>query len=403
LNNTLHFFTNGFPYGKGEQFIADEIPCLAKSFDKVIIYVSPKFGLVSPLNYELPDNFEVLCIDFDKYIKQRSIFIPTICLLLREILFSNKRLKYLKELKKHWFWALEIVERAKTLNTILEQNQSLICYTYWFDQWTTILGAVKRFYKKDIKIISRAHGFDLDVRQVPRGYFPFRKSTLKKLDKVVAISEVGKRLLQKDNSLFKAKINKQYLGVTLFGECDKSQIKENEYLVVSCATLISIKQVDKIVTLLSQMKQPIRWVHFGAGPLEKEIKKQLTQLPKNIQSDFYGQVTNDVILNFYSDNWVDTFIHLSKLEGIPVALMEAGAFGIPLMAYDTGGVSELVNKETGILLTGDIEEKQYPNLLAQQLQEKGRNESFRKGVSSFVKRNFNASKNHQEFIQQYLQ
>ena len=400
--NNLHFFTNGFPYGKGEQFIADEIPYLAQSFDKVIIYVSPKFGAVSPLNYELPTNFEVVQVDFDNLVKQRTIIIPAFWLFLLEILFAKNRLTYLKQPKKHWFWALEIVGSAKMLDTLLTHDSAITCYTYWFDQWTNILAAVKWFYKKEIKLISRAHGFDLDVRQVPRGYFPFRNSTLMHLDKVVAISEAGKKLLQRNTPLFKHKFKKQYLGVSRFGWCDLSKQKENEYVVVSCAALIAIKQVDKIVAMLSKMKSAIRWVHFGNGPLTDDIKKQLVQLPKNIHTDFYGHVDNEVILNFYENNWVDTFIHLSMLEGLPVALMEAGAFGIPLMAYNTGGVKELVNDETGTLLLESISENDYPAILTKHLREKSRNEMFRKGVRFFVKRNFDASTNHQEFIHQYL-
>lgn len=48
----------------------------------------------------------------------------------------------------------------------------------------------------------------------------------------------------------------------------------------------------------------------------------------------------------------DAFLFTSRWEGLPNVLLEVGAYGIPIVAPDVGGVGELVNDETGYLVPG---------------------------------------------------
>ena len=60
------------------------------------------------------------------------------------------------------------------------------------------------------------------------------------------------------------------------------------------------------------------------------------------------------------DNKMNLFINLSDSEGIPVTIMDAFSVGIPVIARDVGGISEIVSNQNGVLLSsnGDIEEAQ---------------------------------------------
>ena len=53
LGNCLVLLTKTYPYGKGEEFIEDEIPCLAKHFEKIIIFNLLFFNLSVNLLYKL--------------------------------------------------------------------------------------------------------------------------------------------------------------------------------------------------------------------------------------------------------------------------------------------------------------------------------------------------------------
>lgn len=46
----------------------------------------------------------------------------------------------------------------------------------------------------------------------------------------------------------------------------------------------------------------------------------------------------------------DIFVHLSLREGLPVALMEAMAAGLPVIAADIRGIRDLIDSEKGGIL-----------------------------------------------------
>ena len=72
-----------------------------------------------------------------------------------------------------------------------------------------------------------------------------------------------------------------------------------------------------------------------------------------------GYLTNREIFEFYKNNEIDWFINLSDNEGIPVTMMEAMSFGIPVLGTDVGGVSEIIrNGYNGYLYPVDFEIKE---------------------------------------------
>lgn len=50
------------------------------------------------------------------------------------------------------------------------------------------------------------------------------------------------------------------------------------------------------------------------------------------------------------DRRIDLFLHTADWDGLPNVLLEAASYGIPIVARDVGGVSDLVNSDTGWLL-----------------------------------------------------
>ena len=57
-------------------------------------------------------------------------------------------------------------------------------------------------------------------------------------------------------------------------------------------------------------------------------------------------------MNFYKKRPVDCFITTSSTEGVPVSIMEAMSYGIPIIGTDVGGVKETID-ENGILISAN--------------------------------------------------
>lgn len=58
-------------------------------------------------------------------------------------------------------------------------------------------------------------------------------------------------------------------------------------------------------------------------------------------------------------NDFDLFVNMSLSEGIPVSIMEAISFGIPIIATNVGGNAEIVNDETGVLIPVNIDQAAF--------------------------------------------
>jgi len=71
---------------------------------------------------------------------------------------------------------------------------------------------------------------------------------------------------------------------------------------------------------------------------------------ENLKINLPGEVENNKIHEYYSSEKVDLFFNFSTTEGLPVSMMEAQAYGIPILAPDIGGISEIVNEQTGFLV-----------------------------------------------------
>jgi glycosyltransferase involved in cell wall biosynthesis len=55
-------------------------------------------------------------------------------------------------------------------------------------------------------------------------------------------------------------------------------------------------------------------------------------------------------MRYYRNTPIDLFMLTSRSEGVPVSIMEALSFGIPVFATAVGGVPEMVSDEVGCLL-----------------------------------------------------
>jgi glycosyltransferase involved in cell wall biosynthesis len=85
----------------------------------------------------------------------------------------------------------------------------------------------------------------------------------------------------------------------------------------------------------------------GAGPLEKEIRALVREL-KLTGVEFKGVVAHDEIGRLYDQ--ADIFVNASKLDNMPVSILEAFASGLPVVSTEPEGMRYLVeNGRTGLL------------------------------------------------------
>lgn len=391
---TLCLHTAHFPYGTGEQFIETEIKYLANAFEKVVIIPNNPKGK----KRIVPKNAEILIPDYSGYSTTKGIKNIGTWLFscLPDTLKSNNKILTLSTLLRAGYQA-EILFHSLKHNKLINNT---IHYTYWFNEQSTLLSILKS--KKKINgFISRAHRFDLYEDRNKEGYIPFRKFQLKNVSRLYLISKNGLEYIKSKYPKYQHKYQLSYLGIENNHPLNPTIPDSNEYLMVSCSRVVDIKRVHLIVEAISKITDfHIRWVHFGDGPLLNEVKELAKKiLPDNIKTEFKGIVPNQVVLQYFQNNFVDCFINTSSSEGLPVSIMEATGYGIPVLATNVGGTNEIVNNETGILLPAHPE----PIKIAQNLEEifsnYSRKADFRQKVYNYWNNHFNAEINYQKFTE----
>ena len=395
---TLCLYTNQFPYGLGEQFIETEIKYLCKAFDKVYILPNSSEGT----RREIPQNAEVLTLKIDGYTTKEGLKALGLwsfsC--IGEV-FKNHNKKYaISDI-------LRIGYKAELLYSLLKEKDLLsnsLHYSYWLEDWATTLSVLKA--KKKIKgYISRAHRFDLYEEISRLGYIPYRKLQLKNLDYLYLISEDGLDYMIEKYPQYKEKYKLSYLGVENDSEPNFNYSVKDEYTVVSCSRVVEVKRIDLISKALSQITdKKINWIHFGYGPLFDEVKKHAeANLPENVTYNFRGMVPNSEVLEFYKNNFVDCLINVSSSEGLPVSIMEAVSFGIPIVATDVGGTSEIINPQTGVLLSENPEITEIKDGIVEVLNGYSKNPSKRASVRDYWLNHFDAKVNYETFVSEIVE
>ncbi len=98
---------------------------------------------------------------------------------------------------------------------------------------------------------------------------------------------------------------------------------------------------------LAERHPNCRFLFFGKGPLEEAVRREAAERGLQRRCLFCG-FRQDLPLILPC---LDLLVHPATMEGLGVALLQASACGIPLVAARAGGIPEVVKEgETGVLV-----------------------------------------------------
>lgn len=402
MRDKLILITAGFPFGNHETFLETEIIYLSSAFKKIII-----LSICDQIDTqrEIPENCQVYKIksSLTKLEKIKSVYNLINKRFWQEIQIIRKT--YQKKVSigiiKTMLISLYNASRIqKELIKQLEDLESTICYSYWCDDTAISLCLLKE-KKPNIKAISRMHRWDIYFEQNKFNYLPFRHFICDKLDMLYPISVDGLNYVSDSWKVKQDNFKLARLGV--FGNHSYTEKQNSVIRIVSCSNVIKVKRVDKIAEAISLIKgKEVQWIHYGDGPLLNELQKLIENFPEQILVSFPGRINNKEILRGYLESPPDLFINLSCSEGIPVSIMEAMSFGIPVIATDVGGNAEIVNNKNGSLLPEDSTSEEVSNVIQEYFDLEIRNKKGKEAFNTW-KTKFNAKENYNKFLESLLE
>jgi glycosyltransferase involved in cell wall biosynthesis len=139
-------------------------------------------------------------------------------------------------------------------------------------------------------------------------------------------------------------------------ECDRSAARRllglppDPFVIGWVGRLIPVKAGDVFLEALSEL-QDLPWSAsiIGDGGERRRLERLCTALGIDGRVRFHGQV-DDAARLFRA---FDAYVLSSHSEGTPIALLEAIAAGVPVVATDVGGVPDVIGPSEGLLVPRD--------------------------------------------------
>lgn len=407
-----------FPYGLREPFLETELKHHALHFDKIYLLV-PRIPKAQShhFNFELPSNVIVAQFEYTIGVWERiaglSYLFSYVFWKELSIVKNNYRLKVNRNIIKTIFSSLIRGNHfAKQLKSFLKANRipfhRTTCFTYWCNEYTLGIGNLRKKYKIS-GAFSRIHNWDLYFERAPDHYLPLRSRMFNRLDAVFPVSEQTKQYIQKKvPHINEEKLMVSYLGVEKVHEL-RLEKKEKTLKILSLAFLGKIKRIDLLIAALEQLEGfNVEWHHIGEGNDHLDIKQYAFNRlfnKSNIKYVLTGDISKKEVYEYLNKTHFDALINTSSYEGIPVSMMEAMSFSIPVIGTDVGGVSEIIeDKKNGYLLSSNPEPGEIIERLTQlyTLDENNYLE-LRKNAYKTWQTKFNADTNYSELIYNMVQ
>jgi glycosyltransferase involved in cell wall biosynthesis len=172
--------------------------------------------------------------------------------------------------------------------------------------------------------------------------------TMRQAARVVAVSNMGYQFLRSKLRVSHTKVVRIYNGVDVAAYQAGSDRARN-LCIGTCAQLSPQKGWEdflEVVRRIIRLFPKLRVVIVGDGPMRDDILERATALGIKDRLSLVG-FKKDVRVYLRE---MDVFLLTSFTEGFPVAILEAMASGLPVVATDVGGVGELVlHGKTGYL------------------------------------------------------
>ncbi|MEO8590177.1 MAG: glycosyltransferase [Flavobacteriales bacterium] len=399
----LWLFTIRFPYGTLENSLEHEVPVLCRHFDKVVLFPLLREEVVRPL----PANAEVRTVIDDPFrpaslwtmFRHWRLWYP----MWRDVFGSAPskeiRRRQRRGLVSKMRQAVARVLRFKQVMGPSYDPQRVVLYSSWTLDWATVLSLWKLMDPR-VRFVTRMRGFDLYDHRAPDGWQAFQPFHLRHIEHLYTTSKASHGYLL---ARYPGMAGGTSISPTATDDHGQGPWSPSDVLrIVSCSNLIPIKRVHLIAEALAGMQQRVHWTHFGDGPEMARVMDIVRDFPPHIRADLKGRLPNAAIVDWYKQNPVDLFIHVSSTEGgVSVAVQEATSFGIPVLGADAGGVGEIVNDITGELLPLDLT-SEYLRTRIEAFAARGCGADKRERIAAFWNERFNAEQVHETFARDLL-
>ncbi|MEF3102708.1 glycosyltransferase [Raoultella terrigena] len=206
------------------------------------------------------------------------------------------------------------------------------------------------------KIATVFHGFDISIQSILIRYRKLYADLFVEGDLFLPISHLWKNKMI-HLGCESSKIEVIRMGIHVDDFLYKERTIGDKLNIVSVCRLIEKKGIEYVIRACSILKEnriPFQYTIVGYGPLELKLKSLINELDLTEVVTITGFQSQDKVKAILDKSNVFVLPSITSdngdMEGIPVALMEAMANGLPVVSTYHSGIPELIeNNVSGYL------------------------------------------------------
>lgn len=213
------------------------------------------------------------------------------------------------------------------------------------------MGAIGRIVFNPKTIVYSVHGFD-SIRKAFRKFLIVEKLLKNRAAKIVGVSQYDVNCLQEEGIsrnvelVYNGVVDHKFDNLEALEDSNLKNkiesIKNNYNKLIMCISRISAQKKFDLFVDIAKHRTEYAFVWIG----NKEV---ISDLPSNVFC--LGETHAAYVYLKYTD----VFILPSNYEGLPISLLEALSFGIPVVASNVGGIGEVLDGKNGFAVENDVQ------------------------------------------------
>ena len=319
-------------------------------------------------------------------LKHKVTVIPS---LITFLINPIQTVKFIKQIKPH----TGIIEALSLLNFTRKYNLKDfdLIHSHFVSNAALKGYLIANFFKIPFSVTG--HHSDIIFNPLPELKEIINESSL-----FITISNYNKKYLIDKYTIDPNKIIVNYCGIFTDQYDRKKTDYPVQFILVSVTGLRPVKGVKYLIEackILIEEKIPYQCQIIGGGPDQQRIKELIDKYNLSKYVHLLGKIHPDHIKDYLLKSSV--FILPSLSEGIPIAIMEAMAMELPVIATNITGLPEII--DDGV--NGYLVPPQDPKALADKIMDLYKNPEkrtvFGKAARRKIEAKFNLKKNVARF------
>jgi len=349
----ITYITTQAPFGQGETFVTEEMLAVVKLGNEILIVPrSASKEIFHDFGKQLVDytiRFPLFNLRILFALMKTTVVKPRLWRVLAKILFTSRSPKILVK-------NLVVLPKAVFISDLLYQARVQHIHAHWGSTTSTMAYIISQL--TGIPWSFTLHRWDISENNMLK-----EKTRTAKFVRVISKDGYNEVLGIIGNE-YKNKCLVLHMGVDISkfiksGEKTFERDKDG-FIIAIPANLVEKKGHKYLVKAIETLKKKgynnIKCYFFGDGLLREELEKIVNKMNLGDVIVFKGAIPHEKLLELYSNREIDCVVLPSivtedgEKEGIPVSLIEAMAYKIPVISTNTGGIPELLDNDAGIIV-----------------------------------------------------